>query len=442
MSSNENTALTHVRGSDGMPILGHTFDYLRRTYQFGQELRQRFGEVYRSRAFFMRFLVLASPDGIEYVLRDDEKNFSSKLGWERFLARLFPNGLPTMDFEEHRHHRRIMQEVFRPAAMSAYVPLVDGVVSRGVESWRGKDVVKMYPAIKSMMLDLGARAFLGLELKEDAAFINDSFVTLNKGLAHIVPYPVPGLALWRALRAREQLFAYFRPLIAARRTSDGTDVLTRLCQARDEHGEAFSDEAIQFHLISVLSAAHDTSTTSLTLAMHFLTKHPEWQERLRAKSLAIGSGPLGADEIAQLDEHEWVFREALRLYPPAPQLFRRALRECEFHGHRIPANTQVMVDVGYVHRSEQYWKDALRFDPERFSPERAEHKQHKYQWVPFGGGAHICIGMQFAFMAARLALHHMLVRHRFERTSDRDPDLVILPITYPKDGLPLRLTAI
>jgi cytochrome P450 len=59
-----------------------------------------------------------------------------------------------------------------------------------------------------------------------------------------------------------------------------------------------------------------------------------------------------------------------------------------------------------------------------------------------GGGAHICIGMQFAFMAARLALHHMLVRHRFERTSLRDPDLVILPITHPKDGLPLRLTPI
>jgi cytochrome P450 len=436
----ENTALTHIRGSDGLPILGNTFAYLRRTYEFGRELRARFGEVYRSNAFFMRFVVLASPDGIEYVLRDDEKNFSSKLGWERFLARLFPNGLPTMDFEEHRHHRRIMQEVFRPAAMAAYVPLVDGTIRNGVDAWRGHDVVKMYPAIKSMMLDLGARAFLGLELGKDADFINKAFVTLNNGLAHIVPYPVPGLSLWRALRAREQLFAYFRPLIAARRQGEGTDVLTRLCQAKDENGEFFSDDAIQFHLLSVLSAAHDTSTTSLTLAMHFLTRHPEWQERLRQKSLALGSGPLDADGIAQLDEHEWVFREALRLYPPAPQLFRRALRECEFHGHRIPANTQVMVDVGYVHRSEAYWTNPMQFDPERFSPTRSEHKQHKYQWVPFGGGAHICIGMQFAFMAARLTLHHMLVRYRFERASEHDPELVILPITHPKDGLPLRMS--
>jgi cytochrome P450 len=436
----ENRDVDHIGGSDGWPLVGHTFDYLSNTYPFGLSMRERFGEVYRSGAFFMKFVVLASPDGIEYVLRDEAKNFSSKLGWEPFLARLFPNGLPTMDFDEHRHHRRIMQAVFRPAAMNAYFDLIDAVVKDGLEGWRDKGIVRAYPAIKAITLDIGARAFLGLDLQEDADFINRTFVTVNNGLAPIVPYPVPGLAVWRALRARERLFQYFRPLIPARKSSDGKDVLTCLVQAKDEDGAAFSDEAVLFHLITVLSAAHDTSTTSLTVALHYLAQHPEWQERLRKKSQALGT--LTFDNLEQLDEHDWVFREALRIYPPAPQMFRRSVRDCEFHGHRIPANTQVMVDVGYVHRSAEHWTSPMTFDPERFSPARAEHKKHQYQWVPFGGGAHICIGMQFALMSARIVLHHLLTRYRIEKASDAETKFVILPITQPKDGLPLKVIPI
>jgi cytochrome P450 len=300
--------------------------------------------------------------------------------------------------------------------------------------------VRAYPAIKAITLDVGARAFLGLDLKSDADFINRTFITVNSGLAPIVPYPVPGLALARALRARARLFDYFRPLIPARKQSDGKDVLTCLCQAKDEDGAEFSEDAILYHLIAVLSAAHDTSTTSLTVALHYLAKHPEWQERLRAKSLRLGKDALTFENLEELEEHDWVFREALRIYPPAPQMFRRSLRDCEFHGHHIPANTQVMVDVGYVHRSEEYWTRPMEFDPERFSPARAEHKKHKYQWVPFGGGAHICIGMQFALMSARIFLHQLLTRYRIERAGAKETKFVILPITQPKDGLPLRVT--
>jgi cytochrome P450 len=99
-----------------------------------------------------------------------------------------------------------------------------------------------------------------------------------------------------------------------------------------------------------------------------------------------------------------------------------------------------MVDIGYVHRSEEYWTDPMRFDPERFSPGRAEHRRRKYQWAPFGGGAHVCIGMQFALMAARIVLHHVLTRYRIERARDKEAGFIILPITRPKDGLPLRIT--
>lgn len=333
-----------------------------------------------------------------------------------------------------------MQSVFRPSALTDFFGLVQTTVAEGAAHFGDRGVVRVYAAMKAMTLDIGACAFLGLELEKDADFINRTFVTVNNGLAPIVPYAVPGLAVWRALRARGKLFDYFRPLLPQRRQSSAKDVLTLLCKAKDEEGAAFTDDAILFHLITVLSAAHDTSTTSLTVALHYLSKHTDWQERLREKSLRLGKGNVTFEQLEELDEHDWVFREALRLYPPAPQMFRRSLRDCELKGQHIPAKTQVMVDVGWVHRSDEYWTDAKAFDPERFSPARAEHKRHKYQFAPFGGGAHICIGMQFALMTARLVLHHLLTRYRFVRTSAKDSKFVILPITQPKDGLPLRVT--
>ncbi|MCP5207262.1 MAG: cytochrome P450 [Hahellaceae bacterium] len=435
----ENTDVAHIAGSDGWPLVGNTFKYLLNTYGFGKAMRQTYGEVYRSRAFFLRFIVLSSPDGIEYVLRDEAQNFSSKLGWEPFLARLFPNALPTMDFEEHRFHRKIMQSVFRHAAMQSYAGLINDVVIEDVEKWREQGVVKVYPGIKAIMLDIAAKAFLGIDLKKDAEFINQTFITINNGLAPIIPSPLPGTAIWKALRARQTLFDYFRPMIKQRKASDGKDIFTRLCQAKDEEGAEFSEQAILDHLVNVLSAAHDTSTTSLTIAMYYLAKHPEWQERLRAVSNGLPEGAVDYSSLEMLEEHEWVFKEALRIYPPAPQLFRRSINACEFKGYKIPANTQVMVDVGYTHRSAEYWSNPMDFDPERFSADRAEHKRHKYQWAPFGGGAHICIGMQFAMMAAKITLHHLLKRYKFELDCDENVDFTILPITQPKNGLPVRV---
>lgn len=433
----ENLIIEGINGSYGWPIIGHTFDYLSDTYAFGRSMRAQYGEVYRCSAFLQRFIVFNSPAGAELVLKDEANQFSSKLGWEAFLGRLFPHSLPTMDFEEHRHHRRIMQSVFKKQALIGYVSLIDQVVQDNLNHWPSNQSMQAYPAIKALTLDIAARAFLGLELEDDADFINRNFVDLNNGLAAIVPWPLPGTALQRALKARARIFDYFSPLIHEKRNSNGQDIFSRLCQAQDENGQDFSDEAILYHLSNILAAAHDTSTTSLTITLDLLCRHPEWQQRLRESCQRLDPNDVNFETLEQLEEIEWVFKEALRLYPPAPQLFRRSTQECQFGSHTIPSNTQVMVDCGYIHRSEEYWSNPMQFDPERFSPQRNEHKAHPYMWFPFGGGSHTCIGLRFAMMTAKLALYHLL--RQFTFSAEGNSTYRILPITKPRNGLPIVL---
>jgi hypothetical protein len=108
------------------------------------------------------------------------------------------------------------------------------------------------------------------------------------------------------------------------------------------------------------------------------------------------------DDLGKLDLTEMAFKEALRLIPPVPSLPRRAMRDFEFGGYRIPAGTGVGISPSAVHMDPNHWPDPQRFDPLRFTPERTA-KRHKYAWVPFGGGAHNVPGAALRLYAGESA---------------------------------------
>ena len=74
----------------------------------------------------------------------------------------------------------------------------------------------------------------------------------------------------------------------------------------------------------------------------------------------------------------------------------------------------------------------------RFTPE-ASKGRHRFAWVPFGGGAHMCIGLHFATMQMKLLMAHLLTRYRIEADAGSGAAWQFFPIPRPKDGLPVRL---
>lgn len=437
----ENRELAHIPGTDGWPLLGNTAKFYRDGYGYGAALFERYGEVYRNHAFMLRFVTFASPDGADFVLRDADKNFSARQGWMPIMGAIYPGTLQLMDGDVHRSQRQAINSVFQTSAMRGYCELISQTVWTHVSSWPTERTLQMYGKLKELVFAMSARAFLGLPLERDVAFVMRQLALLDGGLTALIPHPVPGSTLWKALRARGRLLAYFKPLIAARRGSDGKDLFTRLCSATDDSGMPLSDDAIIDQLLGVLQASLETTTGGLATALYHLAREREWQARLRANAEALGAGPLHHPNVAaHLDEHELVFFEALRIIPVAPLLFRRSVRDCEFKGFQISACTQVAVDVGHILRSPLYWTDPLRFDPLRFAEPRCEHKRQRSQWLPFGAGAHYCIGYQYAVVAAKIILHHVLARYELERVGG-PLEVYTLPATVPKDGLRMRLRA-
>jgi cytochrome P450 len=104
----------------------------------------------------------------------------------------------------------------------------------------------------------------------------------------------------------------------------------------------------------------------------------------------------------------------------------------------------VGINIHWTHHSEEYWDNPHSFDPMRFTPDKVKAR-HKYAWVPFGGGAHMCLGLHFAYMQIKVLMAQLLQQYRIEPTSggaDYKPEWQAWPIPQPKDGLKVSFKAL
>jgi cytochrome P450 len=431
--------LAPVLGDPGLPLVGHTLAMMGDTLEFCRERYAKHGAVSWIGGLGSRFVLVMGPDAIGEILTNRDKAYSNAEGWGYVIGPFFDRGLMLMDFEEHHQHRRIMQQAFTRDRLISYLDAMNPQIAKSLHAWQPGADFPFYDELKKLTLDLAASVFVGVELGPEADRLNEAFVDTVRAGQSVVRAPVPGLAWWRGLRGREVLVDYFRSLLPAKRAGSGEDMLSSLCQARDEDGSAFSDEDIVNHMIFLLMAAHDTSTITLSMMVYFLGKYPQWQDRVRAESLALGTEFLGFDDIEQLPAMELVMKESLRMFAPVVFLVRQALRDTSLSGRYIPGGTKFVVAMYPSHRMQPWWNDPDTFDPERFTPERAEDKSHRYAWAPFGAGVHKCIGLHFGGMEVKAILHQLVQRYSWSVPSDYEVPVAIGTGPLPADGLPITL---
>ncbi|WP_448582067.1 cytochrome P450 [Thermaurantiacus sp.] len=434
--------LQHVPGP--LPARSRTL----RTLQFLKDprgtvarLAAAYGPIFRRQDHFGWGVTLLGPEANELVLFNKDRIFSSKLGWDPVLDKLFPNGLMLMDFEHHRLHRKTLSVAFKPAPMKAYLDGLTEGIDRTVARWPAGETMKFYPAIKDLTLDLAAGSFLGVPWGPQAREINRAFMNMVLAAVAVVRKPLPFTQMRRGVKGREFMSAYFAREIPKRRGTTADDIFTQICNAEDEHGKKLTDQEIIDHMNFLMMAAHDTLTSSLTSLVYFLGINPEWQERLRDEVDGVRARHgerLPHDALGELELTEMAFKEALRLVPPVPMIPRRALRDFEFMGYRIPAGSGVGVNPMYTHMMPEHWPDPERFDPLRFTTQMSANR-HKYAWVPFGGGAHMCLGLHFAYMQAKAFMFRLLSDRRIVFPEGYRTDFQMVPIPRPKDGLPVAL---
>jgi cytochrome P450 len=427
-----------VPGRLGLPVVGQSIAFYRDYLGLVRRSHAAYGRAFKLRLLGERQLMLLGAAANRMLLADQAESFSSRWGWEFSLGVLFRNGLMLRDGEDHRYHRRILQVAFQRPALMSYLEQMDPLLARALGNWPARSERRVYAELKALLLDLAARVFLGVELQREIAAVNDAFQRVVKGSTAFVRRAVPGLDYARGLAGRRELDAFFHSLVVARRAAPTGDVLGRLCTAVSEDGERLTDAEVVDHVVFFMMAAHDTTTSALTSLVYELGRHPAWQERLRDESRRVAH-PASDEGLKELRELGWAIKETLRLHPPLVVIPRRATAEVEVDGWRIPAGTNVTVSPAYTQRMEEYWSLPETFDPERFSEARAEDRKVPFSYLPFGGGVHLCLGMFFAEMQAKLIAHQLLRRFRWTLPEGYRAPYKQVPIQAPRDALPVQL---
>jgi cytochrome P450 len=378
------------------------------------------------------------PDATEAILVNKDKAFSQS-GWTYFIGPFFRRGLMLLDFDEHRYHRRIMQDAFTAARMGDYLERMQPGLRDRIERWPPGPGFAWYAAVKQLMLATAADVFVGLELGEREAAVQRALLDTVRAGTAVVRFNLPGGRWHAGLRGRGVLEEFFRAAVPAKRASDDRDLFAALCRAHGEDGALFTDTDVVNHMIFLLMAAHDTTTIALTAVGYQLARHPPWQERVRAEVLALDRGHLQMTDLDALPTVDLVLKESMRLLSPVHVLARRTVTDTAVLGRHVPAGTLIQLSPWFTHWMPELWPEPARFDPDRFAPARREDRRHRYAWAPFGGGVHKCIGMGFATVQVKAALNQILRRFRWSVDPGyRVPiDTTALPV--PADRLPVRL---
>jgi cytochrome P450 len=393
---------------------------------FLQTMVARYGDLVAFPMPVGAVLLVNDPAAARRVLQDNHRNYTKATVQYTSLAAVTGAGLLTADGDGWRTRRRIVQPAFHHAGL-------EGVAGPAVEAGRrlrdrwdaaAGGLLDADAATVRAMLEVVGRTLFDTDLAEAGerivAAVDDALGMVVRRAQTLVPasWPTPGRRRFR--RAVQVLDDACFDVARARRArgvrDQDTDVLALLLRAAAE-GE-LTERQVRDELVTLVIAGHETVASALTWTLHLLAGSPRWQDALAVElDDLLGDARQGRlprwSDLPRLTVARAVVDEALRLYPPAWVITRRAAAPDVLAGVAIPAGTLVILSPWLLHRRPDAWPDPERFDPGRFLG--AERSAPRGDYLPFGAGPRLCIGRDFALVESVLVLTCLLHGRRVVR---------------------------
>ncbi len=426
-------------GSFGLPALGETLTFIAEPYNFVKQRYQQHGSIFKTNLLGKPTVVMVGPEAIEFVLSSHMEHFSWREGWPNNFKTLLGESLFLQDGEEHRRNRRLMMPALHGAALANYVTTMEDITLSYLKIWEEKQEFIWFEEFKQLTFDIASQLLLGINTDNENIRLSQLFKTLTNGFFTINPLPLPFTTFGKAIAARNQILKYIVKIVREHQQNPTKDVLSLLIQAKDEAGNGMSEKELIAQALLLLFAGHETTTSMLTWLCVELARYPEVMQRAREEQQRLASqGALNLEQLGQMPYLDQVLGEIERLYPPVGGGFRGVIKDFEFNGFFVPAGWQLLYSIVMTHRLEEIYPQPEQFDPDRFSPQRQEHKQYPFSLIGFGGGSRICIGIAFAKMEMKIVAAHLLRRYHWEILPNQSLDTVRIPTNRPKDGLRVR----
>ena len=431
--------------ADGLPLLGNVFGMAGDLRGFLLREYQRHGPIFRVRALHLSWVALVGPEANVFADLNSATHFRTWEQYHEFGASLDAHRvLLTMDGPEHIRMRRLLIKGYSPKMLESNLDLAHDVTLRAIEGWPQGRPVEIQRAMQQIITEQIGMICTGLSSEEyfdDLIYFLKMTIQLN--ITKRMPKVMARLPKYRRARRRMQAFyerimESHRPEMRAGKPQDFIDVLL---EANRADPQLLPETDLLMNVLAPYLVGMDTAASVCAFMLYALLKHPEILERMREEvdeMYAEHGAPTPAG-MRKLDVTHRVALETLRMYPVVPALTRTVSNSFEFGGYRVPAGSEIMLGTTVGHHLPEYFPEPDRFDIERYSRSRAEHKQPG-AFAPFGVGQHRCIGsglseLQIALTLAAIVRKADLALERPERPLK----IKLSPAPHPDESVRMRL---
>jgi cytochrome P450 len=389
----------------------------------------------------LRQLSIHDAEMVKHVLITQRHNYIKDRSMN-VIKLAVGNGLLTSEGDFWRGQRRKMQSAFNNQTLEQ----ISKTMVVTTRSWLSgiKEMDKpfdLYNEMVKLTSQIAALALFGADVG-DTQMLAAAIEDINKFLSQRMFSRVFQTQMWlpvKSVRSFRRIHNYIsdliRSIIRARRQSGvyRNDLLgLLLVEYSLESATQESEQQLIDECMTLFIAANETTACALTWTLYLLANHKDAFDKVRHEvSGAMDDKTAIMESLAKLSYTKQVIKESMRLYPPAWVIGREAVNDDVLEGYEVPKTTQIMISIYALHKNHHYWHNPNLFDPDRFSPENAKN-QHDQAYIPFGSGARMCIGKNFALMEMQLILKILLQQGSLHIIGTRPVNIAALVTLKPE----------
>jgi len=409
-------------------------------------LKREYGDVVAFRLGPERTVLLSHPEHIHEVLVRQHRAFLKGRRGD-VSTQFLGQGLLNSEGALHQHQRHLLQPAFHRQRLAEYATVMTTAAARLRQSWQDGDTLDIAPAMMRVTLAIAAKTLLDADVEDEATAIGGAITTLLRRSPRVTMPLAPLLRLVplpsqrRLRRAQDYLDTLIYRLMDERRATGGAtgDVLAMLVSAQTEDGSPLSPQLIHDEALTLLLAGHETTALALSWTWYLLAHHPDVDATMQAELQTVLGGRLPTvEDLPQLPYTRMVFAEALRLYPPAWLMTRRARKVVVIGDYRFPQGTFFLLSPYLTHRDPRFFPQPEAFVPTRWAAP-PDTGSARAAYIPFGGGPRQCLGEGFAWMEGLLVLATLAQTWRMQLVPGPPVEPWGLVTLRPKQGIQVHL---
>ncbi|KAI3731136.1 hypothetical protein L1987_62319 [Smallanthus sonchifolius] len=428
-------------GSTGLPLIGETFQLIsayktENPEPFIDARVAKYGTVFTTHVFGERTVFSADAETNRFILQNEGRLFESS--YPGSIANLVgKHSLLLMRGSLHRRMHSLTMSFANFTIIKDHLLLdIDRLVRLNLDSWTGR--ILLMEEAKKITFELTLKQLLSIDPCEWTENLRKEYMLVIEGF-FCIPLPFFSPTYRRAIQARKRVTEALHLVVRERREKrergvKRNDMLAALFDS-DCDDVTFCDDEIVDFLVSLLVAGYDTTSTTMTLAVKFLTDTPsalaqltEEHEEIRARKGT--SVALEWDDYKSMPFTQCVVNETLRLSNIISGVFRRAMTDVKIKDYTIPEGSKVFASLRAVHLGQDSFQDARVFDPWRW-----QKTLDPANFMPFGGGPRRCPGHELARVALSVFLHHLITRFCWKPAEE--DKLVFFPTTRTQKRYPI-----